>query len=58
LTRRWLRFMATLIITALLNEGVFLIVYHRLPVIIASLLASSVIALLNYTLSQRFIFSH
>jgi len=55
---RWGRFVLVLGSTAILNQGIFLMLIQRMPLIAASLLASSLIASLNYVLGHFVIFQH
>lgn len=56
LSWRWLRFIAILSSTMVLNQGVFLLALRWLPIFVASLGASALISGLNYLLGGRFIF--
>jgi putative flippase GtrA len=53
---RWLRFMGLIATTLLLNEAVFLAARTVLPTLVAAGLGSSLMALLNFTLGDRFVF--
>ena len=52
----WLRFMATIASTAVLNDGIFLRAAQHVPVLIASVLASVAVSGLNYLIANLVVF--
>lgn len=54
---RWLRFMGAAAGTLLLNEACYALLRHLLPALLAAGVCSAAIALLNYLLGDRLIFS-
>jgi putative flippase GtrA len=53
---RWARFMGLVATTLLLNEAVFLAARVALPTLVAAGLGSGLMAVLNFTLGDRFVF--
>lgn len=54
---RWARFMSGIAVTTLLNDGLFILLERTaLPVLVAALISSGVIAVLNYFMIDRLIF--
>lgn len=54
--RRWMRFMGSIAGTAVINLGLFIVLLHWLPTLLASALATTLVAMINYTLGSIFIF--
>jgi putative flippase GtrA len=55
--KRWARFMSGIAVTTLLNDGLFIALERVLPVLVAALISSGVIAVLNYLMIDRLIFA-
>jgi putative flippase GtrA len=55
--KRWARFMSGIAVTTLLNDGLFIVLERILPVLVAALVSSVVIAVLNYLMIDRLIFT-
>src|SRR4029079_11941981 len=54
---RWARFMSGIAVTTLLNDGLFILLERTdLPVLVAALISSGVIAVVNYLMIDRLIF--
>jgi putative flippase GtrA len=54
---RWARFMSGIAVTTLLNDGLFILLERTaLPVLVAAIISSSVIAVVNYLMIDRLIF--
>jgi putative flippase GtrA len=54
---RWARFMSGIAVTTLLNDGLFILLERALPVLVAAIVSSGVIAVLNYLMIDRLIFT-
>src|SRR5262249_14095733 len=54
---RWVRFMSGIAVTTLLNDGLFILLERTaLPVLVAAIISSGVIAIVNYLMIDRLIF--
>ncbi len=53
---RWASFTLTLSLTSLINDGIFLLARHALPLYVAAALGSSCTAILNYFCGDRLVF--
>jgi putative flippase GtrA len=54
---RWARFMSGIAVTTLLNDGLFILLERTsLPVLVAAIVSSGVIAVVNYLMIDRLIF--
>ena len=53
---RWARFMSGIAVTTLLNDGLFILLERALPVLVAALISSGVIAVVNYLMIDLLIF--